>query len=418
MVVGVGLFRTPPLVAAGADSGLAFLGLWALGALAALVGALCYAELSSAFPDTGGEYHYLGRAFGRSLGLFFVWARGTVIQTGSVAVVGFVYGDYANQVLDLGAHGPAIHAAVAAALLTLLNLSGRRPTTRMQLFFTASVVAALLAMVAAAFAVAPDAAPAPAPSPASAGAAGMAMIFVLLTYGGWNEAAYLSGEVRNPQRDMVRILVAGVAAIAALYLVVNAALLAAFGLARLRASDAVAADLMRLALGDAGAVGLSLVVCAAALSTMNATIFTGARLYYALGRDVPALARLGIWRRGRETPAAAILLQGAIALALIAFGAGAPDGFRRMVDYTAPVFWFFMLLTGLSLFVLRRTAPEAERPFRVPLYPLTPILFVATAAWLFHSSLVYTGKGALLGLLVLIAGAPFVLLARRREAGG
>lgn len=417
-MVGVGLFRTPPLVAAGADSGLAFLGLWALGGLAALAGALCYAELSSAFPHSGGEYHFLRRAFGRAASLFFVWARGTVIQTGSIAAVGFVYGDYANQVVDLGPAGPAFHAAFAAIVLTALNLSGRRPATWMQLLFTASVVAALLAVVAAALVVAPDRAAAPAaPAPAEAGAAGMAMIFVLLTYGGWNEAAYLGGEVRRPQRDMVRILLIGIAAIAALYLVVNAALLAAFGLERLRESDAVAADLMRLALGDAGAVGLSLVVCAAALSTMNATIFTGARLYYALGRDVPLLGRLGAWHRGRETPGAAILLQGAIALALIGFGAGAPDGFRRMVDYTAPVFWFFMILTGLSLFVLRRAAPGVPRPFRVPLYPLTPILFIAASVWLLHSSLVYTGRGALLGLLVLLAGTPFVLLARRRAGG-
>jgi basic amino acid/polyamine antiporter, APA family len=422
VVVGVGLFRTPPLVAASVDSGGAFLLLWALGGLAALAGALCYAELSSAYPSTGGEYHFLTRAYGRDTGLFFAWARGSVIQTGSVAIVAFVYGDYANEVLNLGIHGPALHAASAVTGLTLLNLSGRLPTKRMQALFTGLVLAALLAVVIAALALtfgggASFDAPPPPPAPAT-GAAGLAMIFILLTYGGWNEAAYLSGEVREPGRGMVRVLLLGIALIAALYLVVNTALLAVFGLERLRASDAVAADLMRLALGDAGAVALALVVCAAALSTINATIFTGARLYYALGRDVSAVRALGGWDARRESPASAVLLQGGIALALVAFGAGERGGFQAMVDYTAPVFWAFMLLTGFSLLVLRRTDPARPRPFRVPLYPLTPLLFGAICAWLLYSSLAYSGLGALFGLLVLLAGTPFVLIARRtkREA--
>jgi basic amino acid/polyamine antiporter, APA family len=422
VVVGVGLFRTPPLVAASVDSGAAFLLFWALGGVAALIGALSYAELSSAYPSSGGEYHFLTRAFGRDTGLFFAWARGSVIQTGSVAIVAFVYGDYANQVLDLGAYGPALHAASAVTALTLLNLSGRLPTKRMQALFTGFVLLALLAVIVTGLTLtfsgsADFGEPPPPPGPAT-GAAGLAMIFILLTYGGWNEAAYLSGEVREPGRGMARVLLLGIAVIAALYLAVNAALLAVFGLERLRASDAVAADLMRLALGDAGAAGLSLLVCAAALSTINATIFTGARLYYALGRDVGTVRTLGGWDARRESPAPAVLLQGGVALALVAFGAGERGGFQAMVDYTAPVFWAFMLLTGLSLLLLRRADPERPRPFRVPLYPLTPLLFIATCAWLLYSSLAYSGLGALFGLLVLLAGTPFVLVARRnmREA--
>jgi basic amino acid/polyamine antiporter, APA family len=345
-----------------------------------------------------------------------------VIQTGSVAIVAFVYGDYANQVLDLGAYGPALHAASAVMALTLLNLSGRLPTKRMQALFTGFVLVALIAVIVTGLVLtfgggADFGEPPPPPGPAT-GAAGLAMIFILLTYGGWNEAAYLSGEVREPGRGMVRVLLLGIAVIAALYLAVNAALLAVFGLERLRATDAVAADLMRLAFGDAGAAALSLLVCAAALSTINATIFTGARLYYALGRDVGTVRALGGWDARRESPAPAVLLQGGVALALVAFGAGERDGFQAMVDYTAPVFWAFMLLTGLSLLLLRRADPERPRPFRVPLYPLTPLLFIATCAWLLYSSLAYSGLGALFGLLVLLAGTPFVLVARRnmREA--
>lgn len=417
VVVGVGLFRTPPLVAAGAGSEAAFLGLWLLGGLAALAGALCYAELSSTYPHSGGEYHFLTRAWGRTTGLFFVWARGTVIQTGSVAVVAFVYGDYANEIVALGPAGPAIHAASAILLLTLLNLSGRRPTKRMQHLFTFFVLAALVAVVLAALSLTLGDGPqfdAPPPPRPAGGALGFAMIFVLLTYGGWNEAAYLSGEVRDPRRDMARVLILGVVAVTALYLAVNAALLAVFGLPRLAASDAVAADLMRVALGPAGAAGLSLIVCAAALSTINATLFTGARLYYALGRDVGLVRFLGSWHGGREVPQAALLLQGSIALALVGFGAAARDGFQAMVDYTAPVFWAFMALTALALPLLRLRDPR-PRPFSVPLYPLTPLLFAAICLWLLYSSLAYTGRGAALGLLVLLLGGPFVATALRRN---
>jgi basic amino acid/polyamine antiporter, APA family len=313
VVVGVGLFRTPPLVAAGTSSEAAFLGLWLLGGLAALAGALCYAELSSTYPNSGGEYHFLTRAWGRTVGLFFVWARGTVIQTGSVAVVAFVYGDYANEIVALGPAGSAIHASSAILLLTLLNLSGRRPTKRMQHLFTFFVLTALIAVVLAGLSLTLGDGPqfdAP-PSPRPTGSAlGFAMIFVLLTYGGWNEAAYLSGEVHDPRHDMARVLILGVVAVTALYLAVNAAFLAVFGLPRLAASDAVAADLMRLALGPAGAKGVSLIVCAAALSTINATLFTGARLYYALGRDFGLVRFLGNWAEGREVPGPALLLQG------------------------------------------------------------------------------------------------------------
>jgi amino acid transporter len=193
------------------------------------------------------------------------------------------------------------------------------------------------------------------------------------------------------------------------------AYLHAFGLQGLRAAAAPAADLMRLAAGHTGAAVLSITVCCAALSTLNATIFTGARVYYALGRDLPALQRLGRWDERGDTPVNGILVQGAIALALILFGAATRDGFQSMVDYTAPVFWFFMLLVGVGLFVLRRRDPEHLRPFRVPFYPVTPFLFCVTAAYLLYSSLAYTGLGALIGIVVLVAGLPMLLFGRSRR---
>jgi basic amino acid/polyamine antiporter, APA family len=208
------------------------------------------------------------------------------------------------------------------------------------------------------------------------------------------------------------VLVGGTLVLVLIYGLMSLAYLHAFGLHGLRKADAPAADLMRLAAGGVGAVVLSLTVCFAALSTLNATIFTGARVYYALGRDLPALQRLGTWDQRGDNPTTGLFVQAAITLALVLFGATTRDGFEAMVAYTAPVFWFFMLLVGVSLFVLRRREPEQPRPFRVPLYPVTPLLFCLTAAYLIYSSLNYAGIGAIIGVVVLLLGAPLVWLSR------
>lgn len=415
VVVGIGIFRTPPLIAMNVDSEFAFMAVWLAGGLVTLIGALCYAELAAAHPSAGGEYHFLSRGLGRPVAVLFGWARGTVIQTGAIVAVAFVIGDYASAIVPLGAHGPAVYAALSVAGLTALNAWGTLQSSRAQLGFTLLTVVALLAIAKAGILVGAEA-PAPAPGPEPSGlspALGMAMILVLLTFGGWNEAAYLSAEVRHPQRSMVRVLLLGTLVLVCLYGLVNYAYLSVLGLDGMRASDAVASDLMRLVAGEWGAILLSLIVVVAALSTLNATIFTGARVYYALGRDIPALARLGAWNDRGQNPANGILLQGLIALALVAFGAATPDGFQAMVDYTAPVFWFFLLLVGVSLFVLRRREPHRPLPFRVPLYPLTPLLFCATCVYMLYSSLAYTGVGALIGIAVMLAGAPLLMFRRR-----
>jgi basic amino acid/polyamine antiporter, APA family len=418
IVVGIGIFKTPPLVAGNVGSDAAFVAVWLFGGLVTLIGALCYAELAAAYPSAGGEYHFLFRAFGRSVAVLFAWARGTVIQTGAIALVAFVFGDYAGQLMPLGRHGPAIYAALAVTVLSGVNLLGTSQSTRTQNVFTLLTLVTVFVVIATGLAVSANGGPQPSASasPANAGGAiGLAMVFVLLTYGGWNEAAYLSAEMRDVGRNMVRVLVLGTIVLVLLYVLINLAYLHAFGLQGLRASEAPAADLMRRAGGAWGAAVLSLTVCCAALSTLNGTIFTGARVYYALGRDLPVMRRLGVWDERGETPRNGLLVQTAIALALVVFGAATRDGFQTMVEYTAPVFWFFMLLIGISLFVLRRREPQRERPFRVPLYPVTPALFCLTCAYLLYSSLVYTGRGALVGIAVLAAGVPLLLMSRSRE---
>ncbi len=406
LVVGAGIFKTPSLVAGNAGSAEGVLWAWLLGGLVSLVGALCYAELATAYPHPGGDYHYLHRALGRGPAFLFAWARLTVIPTGSVALLAFVFGDYASQLVRLGPFSSALYAGLLVVLLTALNALGLRHGTRTQNVLTVLEVAGVLTLVVVGLFVAAPAAP---QAPAAQGAAGapawgLVMVFVLLTYGGWNEAAYLSAEVKGRGHPLLRTLLWSLGIITLLYVLVNVALLRALGVAGMAGSEAVAADLMRRGLGTRGAQVLSALVALSALTSANATLFTGARTNYALGRDFPRFALMGRWSARTGSPVNALLVQGGITLALVLLGAATRQGFQTMVEYTAPIFWLFFLLTGVSLFVLRRKEPRAARPFRVPLYPLTPLLFCATCAYLLYASLAYTGLGALVGVAVLGLG--------------
>jgi len=252
------------------------------------------------------------------------------------------------------------------------------------------------------------------------------MIFVLYTYGGWNEAAYLSAEIKDPERNIVRSLFFGLAAVVAVYLLVNLAFLAGLGLDGMKSADVVAAELVGRVWGPAGATLISLLVVVAVVSTVNATIITGARSNHALGRDYPEIfGMLGKWRASGNVPVVALLVQAAITVTLIAAlpalipepdpdAAFQESGVSAMVAYTSPVFWLFFFLVGLSVAVLRAWDPDRPRVFKVPLYPLTPLVFCAACLYMLHSAVSYAGAGSLLGLLVLIAGVPFLAVLRKR----
>jgi amino acid transporter len=413
MVIGVGIFKAPSIVAGNTSSATEFLLAWLLGGAVSLCGALVYAELAARHPETGGEYTYLNRALGRGAAFLFAWSRMTVIQTGAIAAVAFVFGDYASEIVRLGDKSSAIWAAIGVAALTALNLAGTLQSKSLQkvmeiLLITALVLLAIAALISGAPAK-------PAAAGASGGSFGLAMIFVLLTYGGWNEAAYIAGEVREARRNMTRILVIGILAVTALYMLVNVAYLSALGLGGMRESKAVAADVMRLVAGERGALLLALIVCVSALTTMNAAIFTGARTTWALGRDFGRFTRLGAWREEGSTPANALILQGAITLALVAASSVTPDGFSAMVAYTSPVFWTFFLLTGLTLFVFRRR-PGNDPVFKVPLHPFVTLAFCGMCAYMLYSSINYIrfavefGIAVLAGLAVMLAGIPLYFL--------
>jgi amino acid transporter len=411
IVIGAGIFSAPALIAANAGSIEHILVAWLVGGFISLAGAMCYAELATSYPHAGGDYYYLRRAFGEKTAFLFAWARLTVIPTGSIALLGYVFGDYATQLYRLGAYSAAIYAGLTVIALTLLNMMGLRAGKWTQNLLTVVEVGGVLFIIVAGLALAGD--PVGAALPAGLPTAtnwGLVLIFVMLTYGGWNEAAYVSAEVAGPGRSLPRALFWSLALVTVVYLLVNLAYAKVLGLAGMAASSAVAADALRAIMGEQGARLISVLIAISALTSANATVLTGARTTYAFGRDEPMFALLGRWDTRHHTPFNALAVQGAIALALVALGAATRSGFATMVEYTAPVFWLFFVLSGVALFVLRRQAPQRPRPFSVPFYPFTPLLFCGTSAYLFYASVRHTGVGAFTGLAVLAVGALILLL--------
>jgi amino acid transporter len=394
---------------------------WIAGGVFSIIGALCYAELATAFPSAGGEYHFLQRAFGRSLAFLYGWARMTVIVAGSIAVFAYLFGDYLSRVINLGAHSSAIWAALVVVVLTGVNYCGIREGKATQNVFTVLEVGGLvLIIVAGLFFAAPPAAAVPAVAGADqpwymGAGIGSAMIFVLFTYGGWNDAAYISAEVRNRDRNMVRALLIAISVVALLYVLVNFAYLKGLGYDQMARSNAVAADLLKAVWGPTGEKVIAIMIAIAALTSVNGSMIVGARSNYALGRDWPMLSYLGKWHEASGSPRNAMLVQGAIALALVGLGTIQNSGFKGLVEYSLPVFWGFFLLTGIALFVLRAKEPDAPRPFKVPMYPVVPAIFVLMCGYLLYSSLTYHRTHALVGLGVLAVGAVVLLIARLKK---
>jgi basic amino acid/polyamine antiporter, APA family len=419
LVVGTGIFSFPSIVAGVLGQTEAILIVWLAGGVVSIIGALCYAELATTYPSAGGEYHFLSRAYGPHVGFMFAWARLTVIQSGSIALFAYIFGDYATQLVPLGPYSSALYAAITIIALTLLNLAGIRQTATFQKgMFVATLAGLGILIFAGVFQGAEAAAVTAAPATLSAASIGTAMLLVLLTFGGWNEAAYISAEVQNPQRNMVRALIIGIAIITALYVAVNFAYLSVLGPAGMASSKAIAADVMRAAFGDVGAVIITFVVLILILDNTHITLFTGARSAYALGQDFPLFRGLAQWDAVRGVPTRGVIFQAIIALLIVAFAAFVRSGVQTVVDFLQPVFWVFFFLTGVSLFVLRARDPDAVRPFRVPFYPVTPALFCLTGAYMLYNSVSFTGRGALAGVVVLVLGLPVLVLARRSMGRG
>jgi basic amino acid/polyamine antiporter, APA family len=316
-------------------------------------------------------------------------------------------------VWSLGPHGSSWYAVITIVAMTLFNLKGLYTGQSADYAMTGLEVGGLLivfiAGVAVAIAGAPPLVPDAPAAPGFPGTFGLALLFVLFAFSGWSEVSTLSAEVRDEQRGMVRALVAAIATITVLYLLANWALWRGLGIAGLAGSRTPASDVIGRAFGGWAGILTALAIAMATLTSINATIVVGARTTYAAAADWSQLKFLGRWNTVRGIPVAGIVSQGVVGLMLVALGTYTRDGFITMVDYSSPVFWLFLSLSGTAVIILRWKRPDLPRPFRVPLFPLLPLLFVGSCLFVLWSSLVYVKLGALVGVAVLMLGGIVLL---------
>lgn len=417
IIVGAGIFETPTIVAGSVGSIPFLFGIWIIGGLLSLLGALSYAELASAYPQEGGDYIYLTRAYGRRVGFLFGWSQLAIVRPGDIAIMAFIFGRYAQTLYAPFPNAGKLYAIAAVVVLTALNVIGVRAGKRTQNLLTAIKALGLLTIVVVGF-MAPGVEAAPAAStPPGVDAIALALILVMFTFGGWNETAYVSAEIKQPERNITRALVLGTVSVTVLYVLINAAYLKALGLPGMAGAKAVAVETLAWYLPDAATRVVAAIICISALGAVNGLVFTGARISYALGRDHRIFSRLGEWNAARRVPVCALIVQGALSVIIIAV----VGSFVDTVLYTAPVVWMFFLATGLSVFVLRRTEPGVPRPFRIPGYPIMPALFCACAVYITYSSIAYAFKEkpvilAVAGFMLLTGSVLFTLTSRLPKA--
>ena len=448
IVVGVSIFKAPSIVFANVSTPLHGLAAWTFGAIIALCGAMTYAELATMHRAAGGEYVYLTRAYGRWLGFLFGWAQLTGVFSGSIAQMAYVFADYARHWQNESASASAqTHesgawiAALVIVVMTVIHICGVRTGKAVQNLLTVVKVVGLAGLLIVGFCSTAPAAVSELPAEVHGPGFSLAMILVLYAFGGWNDSVFVAAEVRQQERNVPRALVLGLAIVTTLYLLVNLALLKGLGFDAARASDAPAWDLIENAsvLSPAaqktGARAIGLLVMISAVGAVHGLIFTGSRLYAALGRDHSVFKLLGHWHPVTGSPVWSLSAQGLLAVLLtLAVGTdtgrrivdsaatglgGSPipwsdygGGFETLVAGTAPVFWSFFCLSGLSLFVFRLREPATERPFRVPLFPVVPLVFCLASAWMVWSSVTYAGWLTLIAVVPLVCGLPLFLVSR------
>jgi APA family basic amino acid/polyamine antiporter len=417
IIIGAGIYETAPTVAQCLGSGAGVILAWLAGGFLALTGALCYAELATAYPREGGDYIYLTRAYGRWSGYMFGWSQLAIVRPGDIALMAFIFGRYAQTLYAPCANSGRFYAAGAIVVLTVINILGVNAGKFTQNLLTIAKIVGLVAISLAGL-TAPAPAPlSPVPGTFSWEGLQLAFILVLFTFGGWNEMAYVAAEIKRPQQNIVRGLVIGTVAVTALYLLINSAFLSALGLAGLSNAQAVAVEMVGRVFPQAAGRVIAVLICISALGAVNGLVFTGARISYALGADHKSFRPLGRWSGRFGTPVWALVVQGVLSLVIVC----AAGSFIATILYTAPVVWLFFLATGLSVFVLRRKEPLIPRPYKVSAYPLVPLVFAACCIFMLYSSASYALAKKPVGLLflgaILLVGAIVYRLSDRRESG-
>ena len=414
-VIGSGIFLVPAVVLRQTGGSLSVaLTVWLIGGVLSFLGALTYAELGAAKPEAGGLYAYIRDAFGPLPAFLYGWTSFLVIASGSIAALAVAFSNYLAELVPISPVAAKLVSVIVIAVIAVTNIRGTRESSSVENWATATKVGALLLISAGLIVLgrgSATSAPAVAAPSSLAAGIGSAMIGILWAYEGWQYVTFSAGEIRDPQRVFPRGLALATAALIVLYIVANLAYVAALGVNGAAASERVAADAMRAVFGTWSGKAFSALVLVSIFSAANGVMLTAPRLYYSMARDGVFFSRLARVNERTGTPASAIVML-AVWSALLAVS----GTFSQLLTYVVFTGWAFYGLGALSVFASRRKEPNLARPFLTPGYPITPLLFVVSAALLVLNTLREQPTQALVGLGVVAAGAPVFFFWRARAA--
>ncbi len=420
-IIGSGIFILPSIVAQRLPAaGLALLA-WAAGGLIALAGAFAFAELATLFPRAGGEYAYLRETYPPLVAFLFGWASLALIQGGGLAAVAITFAQYALRLFSRDPAAAPVCAAVAILAVAGVNVLGVKPGSRLLNVLVILKMLALAVLIAGGLLLphAPPPAADPAARALSAGPAafGAALVPILFAYGGWQSVNLVAEETRDPRRTLPVALIAGTLTVIAVYLLVNAVLLAVLGPRGLAATATPAADAARLLFGPAADRLIAASIAISAFGFLDLTLLAQTRIYYAMGRDGLFFRGLADLHPRFQTPMAAIALQAAWGVLLVLTGT-----YGELVDSVVFGDWIFFGLTVFGVILLRRRRPLAEREpgsFRTPGYPWLPVLFLLASALAVGSAIRTNPRRSAVGAGLLLVGVPvFHAFSRRRPGVG
>lgn len=415
-VIGSGIFIVPAttLQQAGNSVTIALL-VWLVAGVLSLLGALTYGELGAMNPDAGGLYVYIRDAFGELPAFLYGWTALLVIASGSCATLAVAFSAYLGQIVPLSGVAAKAISVLMIATTMVINVRGTRQSADVQNWTTGLKAAALVIMSAVLLLSGhpggATAAAASEPPHVSFSMFATAMIGVLWAYEGWQYATFAAGETRDPQRTFPRGIIVGTACIIGIYILANLGYIAALGPVRASASQRIAADAVGALLGPMAGKVIAAIILVSMFSAANGIALTAPRLYYSMARDGVFFRKLAEVHPRFGTPAVAVVSCSVWAMFLAATGT-----FEQLFTYVVFVGWIFYALGGIAIFVYRRRQPDAVRPFRVPGYPITPLLFVAAAAAVVVNTVVTQPGRAALGLIVTAVGVPFFFVWRARRA--
>lgn len=420
-IIGSGIFLVPAEIARAVHTPGWMLAVWVIGGILTLLGALSLAELGAAMPDAGGIYTFITRAFGRLPGFLCGWMLFTVATSGSIATLGAAFPIYLGGFVPLTPTTAKIAGVLAIVLLTWVNVIGVKNGARVGNVLTALKVGGLVIMVLVIFLLpGPSAEPAAlAPPPLPTGpvplaAFGIALVAVLWAYEGWHDVSFAAGEIHEPQKNFPRGIIGGVSIVVGLYLLANLAYLKVLTPAEIAASDRVALVAMTRVTGEWGGKLLTAAILCSILGAMNALILAGPRAYYQMAKDGLFIERVSRVHPKWRTPVEALVFQGLWSAFLVLI----IGGFSQLFTYVIFGGWIFYALAVLSVMVLRKKEPDLVRPFRVPGYPLVPILFALTAFAIVVNTLVETPRESLFGLAFIGLGIPIYWVQRKLSKSG